>query len=443
MKSVYQSNLTLLVTMELKDLLAPNQLFALLAKGIDGLKIIAINVLIARYFGPEIYGKFAFVIGIVSLVAIVSEFRMQTVLSRELSVVGKGSYSTILNAAFFVNLIFAFLGVFLFVVYIYIEPDDTVAFAALICSFSYLFKIVRFLRAFFVSREQNVFIAISEFVASLITLLIVFFAVINDVEWEYLPLLRTLDYLIASLLFLFFFYKYFNVSISVFGVDRKVAKNLIVKSSPLVLSGVAMLLFQRMDILMIKALLSDSSVGLYSAASNFMMLFSLAPMVLSESLGPKLFRGAKCAEETMLIKRRFLLGIMSLGLLFSVSLYFIGDFMIPVLYGSQYSESLDAHLFLSFCPFFVSAGAAAGQMIVADETQGKAYIKSVYACVINFILNLWLIPIYGIAGAAFSTVMGFVIANFIGHWFVADYRYIFKMQAAFFTPLYIKGKGNA
>ncbi len=429
--------------MHLKDFFAPNQLFALLAKGMDGFKIIVINILIARFYGPEVYGKFAYVIGVVSLVAILAEFRLQSILTRELSIANRGSLPVLLGAAFYINIVFALLGLSLFIAYGMFESDTEVALAAITCSLGYFFKITRFFRAWFISRERNVYVAISEFFASCMTIAIILVAVLGDVSWEYLPIIRSLDYLIVSALFMFFFFKKFDISLSEFRFDLGVAKSLVVKSSPLVLSGVAMLLFQRMDILMIRALLGDESVGYYSAASNFMMLFSLAPMVLSESLGPKLFKGSQSEELSLRNKKKFVWGVMFFGLVLSLSMYLLGIILIPVLFGAEYVSSLSAHLFLSLCPFMVAAGAAAGQLIVSDNTQGKAYIKSVVACGVNFLMNLFLIPVYGIAGAAIATVVGFLVANFIGHWFVGDYRYIFMMQARFFMPLSFKGKLNA
>ncbi len=429
--------------MHLKDFLAPNQLFALLAKGMDGLKIIAINILIARFYGPEVYGKFAYVLGVVSLVAIIAEFRLQSILTRELSLSDRGGLPRLLGAALYINIMFAILGSTLFLIYGVFETDTEVALAALICSLGYFFKITRFFRAWFISRERNVYVAISEFIASCLTVSIILVAVLDDVNWEYLPILRSLDYLIVSVLFIFFFFKKFDISLSEIRFDLGVAKSLVVKSSPLVLSGVAMLLFQRMDVLMIRGMMGDESVGFYSAASNFMMLFSLAPMVLSESLGPKLFKGSQNKDLSGRIKKKFVWGIMLLGLILSICMYLLGVILIPVLYGEEYRGSLSAHLYLSFCPFMVAAGAAAGQLIVSDKTQNKAYIKSVFACGVNFLMNLLLIPVYGIAGAAIATLVGFLVANFIGHWFVSDYRYIFMMQARFFMPVSFKGKVNA
>jgi len=416
--------------MRIKDYIAKNQIYALLAKGVDGVKIITINIIIARMLGPEIYGKFAYVIGVISILAIIAEFRLQAILVKELAVAERSGRSVLLSNAFAINVVFSLFGTMLGLFYFLIETDEVLGLAIFLASLSYIFNIPRFLRAFYISQEKNVLIAKSELFASLITIAIVVVAVTRQIEWQYLPVLRLMDYMYVSMFFLMFFYYYHSEKIIFKSVNIKKSISLIKKSSPLVLSGVAMILFQRMDLIMIRNILTDVDVGYYSAAANYMMLFSLAPMVVSESLGPKIFRGSKGRDE----KKKFILFIMAFGLLMSILMLITGIYLIPFLYGSQYTNSILPHLALSLCPFLVASGAAAGQLIVSDETQGRAYWKSVWACVINFILNLVLIPVYGIFGAALATVVGFFVANILGHWFVKEYRYIFYIQINFFLP---------
>lgn len=414
--------------MKASDVFAKNQIFALIAKGIDGSKIIAINVLVARTLGPEIYGKFSYVIGIISLIAILAEFRIQPVLVKELS--SGGEKASHISAALILNTMFSIMGVFLVFLWCYFEDDRLVSFALTLCALGYIFNIPRFFRAVFISEEKNSLIAISESISSILVVILMWIA-IGYVDWEYLPFLRTLDLLVVSICFLsIYFLKNKEEALFVFP-DKQIIKKLFTLSYPLVLSGVAMLLFQRMDIIMIQNIIGSTQAGYYAAASNYMLLFGLVPMVLAESLGPKLIRQYK---NKPIMMERYVVGIMYIGIFLSIVLLFSGIFLIPVMYGESFEMSIPAHLVLSICPFFIAAGAVAGQMIVADGRQSKAFWKSIIACLINFVLNLVLIPQYGISGAAVATAIGFFVANLLGHFLIPEYRYIFNMQIKVLMP---------
>lgn len=421
--------------MNIAEFLSGNQIYALLAKGVDGVKIIAINVVVARLLGPEIYGKYAYVIGLASILAIIAEFRLQAILVRRFSVSDLAERNKIFLTSGVVNLSFSMLGLALAFVIFLFEDDVVLGMALLFAMTTYIFRIPRFLRAFYISQEKNVFVAKSEFFSSMITVTIVLCAVYYGVEWEYLPFLRLLDGLFVSV-FLFVFLRCFVGFFGRFEFDFALAKSLVKSSLPLVLSGVAMLVFQKMDLIMIRHYLGEVQVGIYSAASNYMMLFSLAPMVLSESLGPKIFR--RRGEGVSAVKQKFVSGVMVFGCVMSFVMASTGLFLIPLLYGDEYSSSVAVNSILSFSPFLMAAGSAAGQLIVCDKTQGKAYWKSVWACLVNFVLNVLLIPVWGVQGAAVATVVGFLVANIVGHWFVKDYRYIFLNQIGFLRVLNLR-----
>jgi O-antigen/teichoic acid export membrane protein len=416
--------------MNLKDILASNQLFALLAKGIDGVKIICINVLIGRFLGPEIYGKYAFVIGLVSLIAIVAEFRLQPILTREFSKSNASNNLKVLYSAVLVNVFFSLVG--FIIVWIYItafEKDDAVKLAVALYSLSFVFNIPRVLRSYFISKEKNYILAKCDFFGSILVMVLIGVGIYVELEWFYLVLLRSLDFLAVSLVMIYSYFSHEEKILEKKSPSFEKAKFLVKSSAPLVLSGVAMILFQRMDLLMIRQMISDEAVGIYSAATTYMMLFSLAPMVLSESLAPKIFRHIGTDSDKKEIHQKFCKIIIYTGVFLSLVMFGTGYYIIPFLYGPSYELAVYSNMILSVCPMLVALGACAGQIIVSDGNQRVSYQKSIMGCVVNFILNMLLIPIYGIEGAAIATVFGFLVANFFGHWLISDYRYIFRMQS--------------
>jgi O-antigen/teichoic acid export membrane protein len=418
--------------MNFKDLLSSNQIFAILAKAIEGIKVIGINALVARFYGPELFGQFTFVISIVSIIAVIAEFRLQSLLIKEYSKKDI-ELRILLGSSLVINIFFAFIGFALVFIYSTYENNPIVATGLLIYALSFFYKVPRLFRGFFISIEKNVLIAKCEVLSSCLTAVLIFIVVFNHYSIEYVLLTRSLDFLFISLFFIFYFYKSQDM-LGKIEIKLDVIKHLVFKSAPLVLSGAAMILFQRIDIILVREYLGDYEAGLYGSAANIMVLFSLVPLVLSESLAPKMFKGMD-SENYQEIRVKFSFIIISVGILLSLSMSVFSYPFIYLIYGEDYLVAFNTFLLLSVSPLLIALGSVAGQLIVADNTQNWSYIKSIIGCVATVFSNVLLIPLIGIEGAAISTVIGLFIANFAAHYFIPVYRKIFYIQCQSFKAL--------
>jgi O-antigen/teichoic acid export membrane protein len=404
-----------------------NSFFALIAKVLEGAKVLIISVLIARYYGPEDLGRFSFVLGFISIVAVFAEFRLQSVLTKEIS---EKTYSSglLLGSAISINLFFSIMGLLIIGIYAFFESDDVVKLCMLIYSASFFFKVPRCYRAFFIANEKNKIIAICEIWSSLFMLFALSFCVYRSVDLYLLVLVRSLDFLVFGFFSHILFLRDVSKEKFVYQFDMSLAKRLIRLSAPFVLSGFAMILFQRVDLILVRQIIGDYSAGIYSASLNITLIFSIIPLVVSESIAPKMYRAKKNQNLYGVARQGFVSIVTVVGFLMSIIMFIIGGFLLDGLYGSEYSDGFNAIKILSLCPILIALGAAAGQVIVSDECQQGVFGKSVIALVVTIVLNFVLIPIIGIEGAAVSTVTGLLLANFLLHFFIRDYKYLFKIQ---------------
>ncbi len=411
--------------MRFNDLISSNQLYAILGKGIEGVKVIGINVLIARMYGPELFGKFSFILAVLSVIAVLAEFRLQSVLIREYSK-KEIELGVLIGSGLVINLFFAITGGGLVYIYTFIEPDPVVVSGALIYSISFFYKIPRLFRAFFISIERNIWITKCEILASLLTIVGVTYLAFEKADFLLIVFARSLDFFLMSGLLLVS-YILFSRKRNKIRFDFKVSKFLVVSSAPLVLSGAAMLLFQRIDIVLIRYYMGDYQAGLYSSITNIMTLFSLLPIVLSESLAPKVFKsiGTDDFDE---ISKKFSWIIISVGAVLSLLMILFAYPLVLILYGEVYLSAVPALLIMSVSPLLISLGCVAGQLIVAQHTQKNTYIKSIAGCIITILANFLLIPLFGLMGAAVSSVLGLLVANFFAHYFMPVYKNIFHTQ---------------
>ena len=105
--------------------------------------------------------------------------------------------------------------------------------------------------------------------------------------------------------------------------------------------------------------------------------------------------------------------------LFKISLVIIffiliaGKFITLILFGQMYLESVLTTTILSFSLIFVFFGVINEHWYIKKNLQ-KYYALNVFlGAITNVILNYFLIPVYGISGAAYSTILTYLFIIFL------------------------------
>ncbi len=77
---------------------------------------------------------------------------------------------------------------------------------------------------------------------------------------------------------------------------------------------------------------------------------------------------------------------------------------------------------------FVFIGEVSYRYFLVENKQRLLFFRSVFGAVINVCLNLFFIPKWGINGAAYATVISYVLIYYVSHLFFPSTRPIFIMQ---------------
>ena len=406
--------------MQFKQLIAYNQLFALLAKLLEGGKSVLFALAVMSFYSTTDFGTFSVTIAVGSVLAIVAEFRLMGVLIRLF-----GAYPSlrkrVLSHAVRINIIFALVGVVL-IAASFLLVESLLYQCLLIFSLSFLFKFARSIRALLISNQQNSRIAIAEVCSGLLMLVSLTVAIFSQADLQWLVLIRTLDFLLVSVLFIYFA-KVSLPSLWRVSYSARLSGFLIKKSLPLVLSGAAMILFQRVDLILINAFLTTELTGVYASATTIVSVFSIAAIVFSESLAPQLFKNTQLSGDAAFGKL-----LLSVGAGMSILCFIGSGFIIEYLLSPEYQAAHRSLQILSLSPFFIALGAFAGQVIIKRRLERFVFKKSLAACVITIVLDILLIPFIGIEGGAIATVCGLFVANYLSHWWIKPLRDVFNLQ---------------
>jgi O-antigen/teichoic acid export membrane protein len=195
--------------------------------------------------------------------------------------------------------------------------------------------------------------------------------------------------------------------------DLGAAKAMLKNSWPLILSGIAVSLYMRIDQIMIKEILGEREVGLYSAAVRLSEAWYFVPVIIASSLFPAILNARKADREIFNKRLQRLYSTMvylAIGVALPVTL--VSESVVTTLYGVHYQDAgiiLSIHIWAGL---FVGLGVVNGQWFLAENLQSLATRNTLIGAAANVALNYIFIPIYGVMGAASATFISYGISAY-------------------------------
>jgi polysaccharide transporter, PST family len=187
------------------------------------------------------------------------------------------------------------------------------------------------------------------------------------------------------------------------------AGKLLKESWPLLLSGAMISIYMKIDQIMIGSMMGDKAVGLYSAAISLSEIWYVIPTVISASIYPSLIRTYQDSEDKFYHRLKMVMGSFFWGALsLSAVIACFSTKIITTLYGMNYEAAGNVLAVHVFAGIFVSMGVVFNHKYVLDGTTRVNFVGTFFGALSNIILNIWLIPYWGIVGAAVATVISYL-----------------------------------
>ena len=241
---------------------------------------------------------------------------------------------------------------------------------------------------------------------------------------------------------LYFAYHYQKVGGFFRYFDSVTAKQMLRNSWPLIFSGLVVMIYMRIDQIMIKEMLGEREVGLYSAAVRISEMWYFIPVIITNSIFPSIVNAKNVSEELYKIRLQRLYTLMVwAAIAIALPMTFVSEWLVTLLYGEAYREAGPVLMIHIWTGVFVSLGVASGAWLINQNLQLFAFYRTFIGAVINVILNLFLIPIYGMIGAAIATVIAQVMAALVFDVFTNKTRvtFVMKLKTLYFADLFQRG----
>jgi polysaccharide transporter, PST family len=216
-----------------------------------------------------------------------------------------------------------------------------------------------------------------------------------------------------------------------------VMKKLVGEAWPLMFASLAIIVYMKIDEVMLRQIAGAEAVGFYSAAVKLSEAWYFLPMAAASSVLPALLRAREQGAEAYRLRLQKYFDLSAaVAYALSVPVAFLAPWIVRLVYGTKFAAAgpiLAVHIWASV---FVFLGVARGQWL-QTEGQQKFYLAATCGgAAANVALNFVFIPGWGGIGAAWATVISYGLAAWLASYFQRDVRPIAAMQTrALLIPL--------
>ncbi len=185
-------------------------------------------------------------------------------------------------------------------------------------------------------------------------------------------------------------------------------------SAPFIGAALLVTIYGETDRIMLKMLMDNTSVALYSAALTLAGAISILPSALIEGFRPEIMTAAFSDREAYhRWLRRLYSAVFWTSIAYCVFISLTAPYLVRFLYGEAYAEAAGALSVVVWYTAFSYFGGVSNLYLVAEGRTGYTLLLTAGGAVCNIILNFILIPPCGILGAAVASLATQIFANFL------------------------------
>lgn len=207
---------------------------------------------------------------------------------------------------------------------------------------------------------------------------------------------------------------------------------------PLLVAGLSIALYMRMDQVLLGLLADADAVGQYAAAVRLSEFSYFLPVVVMTSLAPALAAmHARSPATFAQTYERVVAGFAAAAFVCLLGLVALSPWIVGIVYGPQFQQAGDVLRVHVLSLPFVFLGVAQTAWTAVHEQQKLAMWRTIWGAVLNGVLNVVLIPGFGALGAAYATIAAYAFSSVLANALSAKTRPFFWMQLRQLSPWHL------
>jgi PST family polysaccharide transporter len=395
---------------------------------------LAVGLWIARYLGPVNFGLLNFAIAFALLFTPIADVGLQAIVMREI-VRRPDDHSRIVASAIVLRLLGAFAANLLACACVLVlRPGDTqslIMVAAI--SLSFVPQALDVIEFDYQAQMRPAPVVIVRVISLVLFVAVRIWMVTAEAPVAWFAAAVTAEAGVSALLF-------WQLSRSgarrlrILAADRHEMRQLLLSSWPLAVSSLSILLYMRIDQVMLGQILGNGAVGIFSAAVRISEFWYFVPMSVAAAVAPALTAAHQRSEAEY---RRKLLAVTRvmvwLGVAAGAMLAFNADRVISLLYGPGYAAAGTVLAVHAWAGVLAGLGLASGPWFINAGLTRLRMLNTLIGAGANVALNLFVIRRFGVVGAAMSTLASYCLAGFVLNALSARSRPMFWLQLRSFA----------
>ncbi len=372
------------------------------AEGINKLISFLIFAYLARVLGSSGFGQYSFAQAVLAYFLLPVSMGLNLIGSREIAR-DPQTVPYYVNHIFSIRALVSLISFFLLCVLIsFMDKDEAVKQVLFYLGFT-IFASAIALDWFFQGVEKMQYIAFTNTLKQILALSLILIWVNSPGHLPRVGIYQSLSTGVAFLWAMAVYIKWNGRPRFVF--DWPVWKDLLKQALPIGVAMVLTTLYYNFDTLMLSYMKNDAIVGWYNGAYRIALTLALPAAVVFNAYLPALSR-YKQDEQAGLIVNKYIKTQFYLGIPLGFACFLLAPKIILFVFGPQYFHSILPLKFLAWNVLFVYITASFGHPLLAWGLQNQFTKVIALGAVVNLLLNVLLIPEFGMMGAAVATLAG-------------------------------------
>lgn len=393
---------------------------------------------VARVLGPEEYGAYAYVFALAQIFSVLGQMGLGALLAREL-VDKPDEHSRTLGTAAGMRGIGFLAGAIGILLYGLLLPEhsSTEKWLFVVAAVYVLFSTIPIMfDGWFRSQVEARYSAMSGIIGNLMGSALKIGAVLAGSGVILVGIIQALSIMITSFFLITFFKMRKGPRIRSWTFDPQRAREILSESGFVFLGSILAVIYLKIDLAMLRWWADSETVGLYAISARLSEVFYFVPQAIVATFVPRLVELRK--SDLSIFDRRFqdLLRILALlAYVVLAGILLLGPILMIMVFGENYRDAIPILMVHVLSLPFIFLRFAFSPWIVIVKFPQFSLISQGIGAALNVLLNILLIPSYGMMGAAVATLISYAGASYFALLLSARTRPVFwMMSAAFIAP---------
>ena len=388
-----------------------------------------VGIYVARYLGPERFGLLSYANSYVGIFTAIAILGLDGIVVREL-VKSPDQRDTLLGTSFLLKVVGTLLMWVLILATLFFSNNDPLTSSLIaIIAFGVLFQTFNVIDYNFQAEVKSKYVVHSQIVQLIVSSITKLVLILKGLPLVWFAAVYSLDAIILAV-GLAYAYSRNSGSIKKWKWNAKVALALLLDSWPLMFAYMSYLIYAKIDRIMIKEMLDEHNVGIYSAAYILYEAPLFISLMIAKSVYPILVQYYQDNKNKFFQLYSTLSSYMTLlSYLIVLFIFIFHEVLIQITFGESFEESSKILMLLSFGMIPMFNAFLRSSYITISGNQKIILYTTLFSAMLNIVLNLLLIKAYGVIGAVYATVFSQTVSLIVLNFAFTNTRSIFFIQA--------------